>query len=104
LTGPLTTKSWILVVALGLFFSLGNFAILLAFARAGKASIIAPLAGLYPVVSVPIAITVLGEKIGLRETMGIVVALVSVAALAWESGGAIGTSRPTISTKHETHH
>ena len=104
LTGPLATKTWVLVVALGLFFSLGNFTILLAFARAGKASIIAPLAGLYPVVSVPIAITVLGEKIGLRETLGIVVALVSVAALAWEGSGAMGTSRPTISTKHETHH
>lgn len=104
LTGPLATKTWTLVVALGLFFSLGNFALLLAFAREGKASIIAPLAGLYPVVSVPIAITALGEKISLREGLGIAVALASVAALAWEGSGAMGTPRPTISTKHETHH
>jgi len=79
-----TLKVWLLVVALGLFFSLGNYAILLAFAQDGKASIIAPLASLYPLVSVPIAILFLGEKISPRETAGIVVALISVATLAWE--------------------
>lgn len=84
LTGVIAMKTWLLVAALGLFFSLGNFAILLAFASAGKASIIAPLASLYPLVSVPIAIAFLGEKIGPRETIGIVVALLSVMALAWE--------------------
>jgi drug/metabolite transporter (DMT)-like permease len=85
LAGPLTLKIWLLVAGLGLFFSLGNYAILLAFAQDGKASIIAPLAGLYPLVSVPIAILFLGEKISPRETAGIVVALVSVVALAWEN-------------------
>lgn len=84
IAGPIGVKTWLLVAGLGLFFSLGNFALLLAFARAGKASIIAPLAGLYPLVSVPIAIAFLGEKISGRETVGIVVALVSVTALAWE--------------------
>jgi bacterial/archaeal transporter family protein len=84
LAGPVALKTWLLVMALGLFFSLGNFAILLAFASAGKASIIAPLAGLYPLVSVPIAILFLGETIGSRETAGIVFALVSVAALSFE--------------------
>ena len=84
LAGPVAFKTWLLIMALGLFFSLGNFAILLAFASAGKASIIAPLAGLYPLVSVPVAIVFLGEKIGLRETAGIALALVSVAALSFE--------------------
>ena len=84
LSGPVPLRTWLLVVGLGLFFSLGNFAILLAFASAGKASVIAPLAGLYPVVSVPLAIAFLGETNTRRETAGIVVALVSVAALAWE--------------------
>ena len=79
-----TLKVWLLVAGLGLFFSLGNYAILLAFAQDGKASIIAPLAGLYPLVSVPIAILFLGEKTSPRETAGIVIALISVAALAWE--------------------
>jgi len=83
-----TFKVWLLVAGLGLFFSLGNYAILLAFAQDGKASIIAPLASLYPLVSVPIAILLLGERIGPRETAGIVVALVSVATLAWEKPSA----------------
>ncbi len=93
LQSALTVKSWLLLAALGLFFSAGNFALLAAFARQGKASIIAPLAGLYPIVSVPIAITFLGEKIGPRETAGIVLALVSVAAMACE--------RPAIKTPNQ---
>ena len=78
-------RLWLLVVALGLFFSLGNYVILLAFACDGKASIIAPLAGLYPLVSVPLAIGFLGEKLGPREAIGLAVALASVAALSWET-------------------
>jgi drug/metabolite transporter (DMT)-like permease len=77
-------KTWLLVVALGLFFGLGNLAILIAFASAGKASIITPLTGLYPVISVPLAVTLLGEKIGPREVIAIAVALVSVVALTYE--------------------
>jgi drug/metabolite transporter (DMT)-like permease len=80
-----TAKVWLLVIALGLSFGLGNYAILLAFAQDGKASVIAPLAGLYPLISVPIAIFFLGEKINSREMAGIAVALGSVVALAWES-------------------
>lgn len=92
LAGPPALRTWMLVAALGLFFSLGNYAILLAFARAGKASIIAPLASLYPLVSVPIAITFLGEKISGRETLGILVALTSVIALAWEKPAPVASN------------
>jgi uncharacterized membrane protein len=76
---------WLLVIAQGFFLALGNYAILVAFASQGKASIIAPLAGLYPVVSVPIAIAFLGERISTREGAGIVLALLSVAALCCET-------------------
>lgn len=85
LTTALAMKTWLLVVALGFFFSVGNLALLAAFAREGKASIIAPLASLYPAVSVPIAILFLRESIGWRESAGIILALVSVAAMACES-------------------
>lgn len=85
LTGAVAPRTWALVAALGLFLSLGNYALLLAFAQEGKASIIAPLAGLYPLVSVPVAIIFFGEKISPRETAGIIVALLSVVALAWET-------------------
>jgi len=81
----ITTRTWLLVVGQGFFLALGNFAILLAFASQGKASIIAPLAALYPVVSVPIAILFLDEKIAGREGAGILLALASVAALSCET-------------------
>ena len=80
----ITSKTWLLVGALGLFFSLGNYALLAAFASQGKASIITPLTALYPVVSVPMAIFFLGEKVGEREWLGIGLALASVAALSYE--------------------
>ena len=83
--GALSARSWGLVVALGFFLAAGNVAVLVAFAREGKASIIAPMAGLYPVVSVPMAIGFLGERVGVREMLGIIAALLSVVALSIES-------------------
>jgi uncharacterized membrane protein len=79
-----TPRIWMLVTTLGLFFSLGNLAILAAFASGGKASIVAPLTALYPAVSIPLAIVFFSEKIGLREAAAIFIALLSVVALAWE--------------------
>jgi len=81
----LSSRAWIVLIALGLFLAIGNVAILAAFASNGKASIITPLGGLYPVISVPIALVFLGEKVGTREIVGILLALVSVAALSAES-------------------
>ena len=74
-----------LVTALGLTFALGNYALLAAFANNGKASVITPLAGLYPLVSIPIAILLLGERIGWRESVGITFALAAAVALSRES-------------------
>jgi transporter family protein len=84
----LTGRTWTLVLALGFFLAFGNFAILAAFARGGKAAVIAPLGSLYPMISVPIAVLLLGEKVGQREIIGIVCALASVAALSWETASA----------------
>jgi len=76
---------WLLVIAQGFFLALGNLAVLAAFANQGKASIIAPLTALYPLVSVPVAILFLGETVSAREGSGIFLALVSVAALCCET-------------------
>lgn len=84
----LTPRGWMLVLALGFFLAFGNFAYLAACARGGKAAIIAPLGGLYPIISVPIAVLLLGEKVGQREIIGILCALASVAALSWETASA----------------
>jgi drug/metabolite transporter (DMT)-like permease len=85
LPAQIAPRIWLLVIGQGFFLALGNFAILVAFASQGKASIITPLTALYPVVSVPIAIFFLGEKVGFRETIGIFLALASVAALSCET-------------------
>ena len=78
-------RTWLLVLALGFFLAFGNFAVLEAFARGGKASLITPLGGLYPMISVPIAVIFLREKVSLRESIGIAIALVSVIALSRET-------------------
>ncbi len=94
LQGPLVLKTWLLVVALGLFLGLGNLAILSAFACGGSASVITPLTGLYPVVSVPVAILFLGERISGREWTGIGLALASVVALSRENPATKNTAAP----------
>jgi uncharacterized membrane protein len=83
--GAIAPRTWAVVLALGFFLALGNFAILAAFARSGKAAIITPLSSLYPIISVPIAVLLLREKVGTRELIGIGFALASVAALSYES-------------------
>jgi len=85
LPAHIAPTAWLLVIAQGFFLALGNLAVLAAFANHGKASIVTPLAALYPVVSVPIAIGFLGERVGVREATGIVLALVSVAMLSRET-------------------
>lgn len=85
LAGNPASKLWLLVFFLGFSFALGNWAILDAFARGGKASIITPISGLYSMVSIPIAILLLGERIGSRESLGIVIALIAVVAISIES-------------------
>jgi len=80
----ITPRTWALVIALGFLLAFGNFAILVAYARHGKAAVIAPLVNLYPLISVGIAL-LLGEKVGRREIIGIACALASAAALSYES-------------------
>lgn len=92
--GALAPRTWLLVLALGFFLAFGNFAVLAAFARGGKAAVIAPLGSLYPIISVPIAMLFLREKVGGREAAGIAIALLSVAALSWESA----SPKPAIAT------
>jgi uncharacterized membrane protein len=89
--------TWALAACVGFTLAFGNFTILLAFGKGGKASIIAPLAGLYPLVTIPIAIAIFGERMGQRETIGIVCALAAVVLLSYRAA----TDGPQAST-HET--
>jgi len=77
--------TWALAAAIGFTLAVGNFTVLLAFASGGKASIITPLAGLYPLVSIPIAIVGFQERLNWRETSGIVLALAAVVLVSLSS-------------------
>lgn len=81
---PVSAREWALVLALGFFLAFGNIAVLTAFAKGGKAAVITPLGGLYPIISVPVAVLFLGETVRAREWWGVGCALLSVAALSWE--------------------
>jgi transporter family protein len=70
---------------LGFFFALGNLTLILAYGRGGKASIVTPAAGLYSLVTIPLAILILEEQIGVREGLGIGAALLGVLALCQEA-------------------
>jgi drug/metabolite transporter (DMT)-like permease len=83
--GDLSAQGWMLVIALGFFLAFGNYAVLSAYARGGKASVAAPLVNLFPVVSIGIAVLFLGESIGGREWVGVAFALASVVALSMEA-------------------
>jgi transporter family protein len=78
-------SAWALSIALGFTLALGNFTLMQAFACGGKASIIAPLAGLYPLVSIPIALVGFHERLTWREASGIVLALSAVVLLSLQS-------------------
>ena len=86
-SAPISGRTWALVIALGFFLAFGNFAVIAAYARGGKAIVIAPLVNLYPLISVGIAL-LLGDKVERREVIGIAVALASVAALSFETAPA----------------
>lgn len=76
------------VVALGACLALGNLALTTAYRRGGRASAVTPLAGLYPLVAVPLAVLLLGERVRATTGVGIALALVAIVALLHERGPA----------------
>jgi bacterial/archaeal transporter family protein len=86
LPSSIEMRTWALAAAMGFMLALGNLTVLLAFSSGGNASIIAPLAGLYPLVSIPIAVFGFDERLGWRETTGIALALAAVVLLSLQSG------------------
>jgi drug/metabolite transporter (DMT)-like permease len=94
LPSDVTSETWGLAAALGFTLGFGNLTLLLAYAAGGKAAVIAPLSGLYPIVSIPIAILAFDEHIGMRESLGIALALASVVMLTYapEPEGALAAN------------
>lgn len=90
----LSGTTWGLLLLLGLLFALGNLTLIYAYGTGGKAAIVTPLAGLYSLVTIPLAVAFLGERVSGREGLGIVLALMAAAALAWESPAADTPVKP----------
>jgi transporter family protein len=80
----LSGAGWALTGLLGLLFGLGNLTLLLAYGSGGKASVVAPISGLYSVVSIPLAMLCFKETIQREQALGIGLSLVAVVALSIE--------------------
>jgi transporter family protein len=73
--------------------SAGNVACFQALAAGGKASVVTPMASLYSLVTIPLAVTLLGERVSMREGLGIGLALLAVVALSWETKSGLPLSQ-----------
>jgi uncharacterized membrane protein len=78
-------RAWIWGTLGGVLNGLGVLASLSAYRSGGKASIVTPLAALYPVVTVGLAVMFLGEKIDTFKMIGIALALAGGTVLSYES-------------------
>lgn len=67
----------------GLLGGTGNIAFYLALAKGGKASVVVPLAGLAPLVTVILALLVLKESLNRAQIAGLLLALVSIFLLSF---------------------
>ncbi len=90
----LNAKTWGLVILLGALFALGNLTLIFAYGSGGKGSIVTPMSSLYSVVTIPLAVAILGERISLREWIGIALALGAVVALCREKPNAVAERMP----------
>jgi transporter family protein len=78
-------NQWGLLLLFGLTLGLGNLTVIFAYGAGGRASIVTPMVNLYSIITIPLAVLVLGERIAGREALGIALALLAVVALVRET-------------------
>lgn len=66
----------------GILGGTGNIAFFRALAMGGKASIVSPVTALFPLVTVILAVTLLGERVGTAQKIGLALALVAIYLLS----------------------
>jgi len=81
----LSATTWLWLFLLGLFFSLGNLTLIIAYGSGGRASIVTPMTSLYSLVTIPLAMLLLHERITTREGLGVFAAVCAVLALGRET-------------------
>jgi drug/metabolite transporter (DMT)-like permease len=79
---PVAPALW--AIAGGLLNGLGVLATLAAYRRGGKASVVTPLAAMYPMITVILAVMFLGERLAAVQVGGIILALAGGVLLARE--------------------
>jgi len=82
-----------------LLFGLGNLTLLIAYGLGGKASVVTPMAGLYSLVTIPLAVLILGEKVSGREGLAIALALGAAIALSCDTPAPPSRSSPPSATE-----
>jgi drug/metabolite transporter (DMT)-like permease len=80
----ISPSTWALAIFSGFLFALGNLTVILAYRSGGRAVIVTPAAGLYMLITVPLAVVVLHESITWREGQAIIVSVLAVIALCYE--------------------
>jgi transporter family protein len=66
----------------GILGGTGNIAFFHALVMGGKASIVSPVTALFPVVTVVLAVTLLHERVGTTQKLGLVLALIAIYLLS----------------------
>ena len=80
----LSARTWFWTVLAGACNALGAWASFVAYRSGGKASVVTPLAALYPIVTVALAVPLFKEQLNAREVVGIGLALAAAVALSYE--------------------
>lgn len=80
----LSGENWLWLLLLGLTYGLGNLTLIIAYGSGGRASIVTPMTSLYSLVTIPLAVLWLHERVTLREGIGVSIAVCAVIALGWE--------------------
>jgi uncharacterized membrane protein len=88
MTLNLALSTWELALLVGMLFGLGNLTLIFAYGSGGQASVVTPLASLYSLVTVPLAVLLLAEHLTGRAILGIILALGAAAALCYEKPAA----------------
>jgi uncharacterized membrane protein len=85
-------KAWALGTVSGALSGLGALASFAAYRSGGKASVVTPMAALYPTVTIALAVPFLHERLSLRQLVGVAAALAASMALSHEDGPAVSSN------------
>jgi transporter family protein len=80
-----TGTTWGLLFLLGLSFSLGNLTLIRAYGIGGNAAVVTPMASLYSLITILLAVVILHERISLREAAAIALSILAILALSRET-------------------